>query len=413
MEGARDMIFVGNDWAEEHHDVCVMDESGKTLAIRQFDHGIDGVAMFHDLVAGFVSEPCDVVIGVETDRGMWVEALIAAGYLVYAMNPKTVSRYREGVTVSGAKSDKADAKVLADMVRINRHLHRLVAGDSDLGHEVKIVARTHQTLIWERQRTRNRLRAALLEYYPGALATFDDIADRDAVSVLVVAPTPALGAALTTAQIKKALRRGGRQRNIDTVAKRVKEGLGTDQLAASEGVTAGFGELTKSYAAMIATLNTEISRLAGKLSERFLEHPDAEIYLSMPGIGVILGARILGEFGDEPGRYSDAKAFRNYAATSPITRQSGNWRSVESRWIRNKRLADATLQAAGKAIQNSPGAAAFFEHQKAKGDPYNKAIRTVANKMIGQLYGCLTSGTLYDEETAWGHRQTKESMKAA
>ena len=132
------MIFVGNDWAEDHHDVCVMDQSGATLAIRRFDHGIDGVAMFHDLVAGFVSDPSDVVIGAETDRGMWVEALIAAGYLVYALNPKTVSRYREGVTVSGAKSDKADAKVLADMVRTNRHIHRLVAGDSDLGHEIKI-----------------------------------------------------------------------------------------------------------------------------------------------------------------------------------------------------------------------------------------------------------------------------------
>ncbi len=407
------MIFVGNDWAEDHHDVCVMNQSGKTLAIRQFDHGIGGVAMFHDLMAGFVSEPSDVVIGVETDRGMWVEALVAAGYLVYAVNPKSASRYREGVTVSGAKSDKADAKVLADMVRTSRHMHRLVAGDSDLGHEIKIVARTHQTLIWERQRTRNRLRAALLEYYPGALATFDDIADRDAVSVLVVAPTPAQGARLTTAQIARALRRGGRQRNIDATAKRIQAGLRTDQLAASEGVTAGFGELTTSYAAMIATLNTQISRLAGKLSERFLEHPDAEIYLSMPGIGVILGARILGEFGDEPGRYSDARAFRNYAATSPITRQSGNWRSVEARWIRNDRLTDATIQAAGKAIQNSPGAAAFFGKHRAKGDPYNKAIRAVANKMIGQLYGCLTSGTVYNEHIAWRSLQTTQIDKAA
>ena len=407
------MIFVGNDWAEKHHDVCVMDGSGEVLAIRQFGHGIGGMAMFHDLVAGYVSEPGDVAIGVETDRGMWVEALVAAGYLVYAVNPKSASRYRERVSVSGAKSDKADAKVLADMVRNDRHLHRLVAGDSDLAHEIKIVARTHQTMVWDRQRTRNRLRAALVEYYPGALATFDDIADRDAVSVLVIAPTPAHGAALTTAQIKKTLRRGGRQRNIDVTAKRIQDGLRTDQFAASEGVTAGFGELTKSYAAMIATLNTEISRLADQLAERFVEHPDAEIYLSMPGIGVILGARILGEFGDEPGRYVDAKAFRNYAATSPITRQSGNRRSVESRWVRNKRLADAAIQAAGKSIPRSPGARAFLDKQTAKGDPYNKAVRTVANKLIGQLYGCLESRTLYDEDIAWRMHQTTETQKAA
>jgi transposase len=218
---------------------------------------------------------------------------------------------------------------------------------------------------------------------------------------------------LTTTQIKKALRRGGRQRYLDDTAKRIHDGLRIDQLAASEGVTAGFGELTRSYATILGTLNTEIDRLAGKLSERFLEHPDAEIYLSMPGIGVILGARILGEFGDEPGRYSDAKAFRNYAATSPITRESGKWRSVEARWVRNNRLHDATIQAAGKAIQRSSGARDFFEQHQAKGDPYNKAIRAVANKFIGQLYGCLESGTLYDEHIAWRSLQTTEIDKAA
>ena len=407
------MIFVGNDWAEDHHDVCVMDESGEVLAIRRFGHGIDGVAMFHALMAEFVSDSGDVVVGVETDRGMWVEALVAAGYLVYAVNPKSASRYREGVTVSGAKSDKADAKVLADMVRTNRHVHRLVAGDSDLGHEIRIIARTHQTLIWERQRHRSRLRAGLLEYYPGALATFDDCADRDAVSVLAVAPTPAQGARLTTAQIKKALRSGGRQRYLDDTAKRIRDGLRIDQLGASDGVTAGFAELTVSVTAIIATLNTQISRLADQLDERFRTHPDAEIYLSMPGIGVVYGARILGEFGDEPDRYIDAKAFRNYGATSPITRESGRRRFVEARWVRNNRLHDAIIGAAGKAIQKSPGARAFFEKQTAKGDDYNKAIRAVANKLIGQLYGCLKSGTLYNEDTAWRMHQTTETVKAA
>jgi transposase len=413
MEGAQDMFFVGNDWAQDHHDVCVMGESGDVLAIRQFGHGINGVAMFHDLMAGFVSDPGDVVIGVETDRGMWVEALVAAGYQVYAVNPKSASRYREGVTVSGAKSDKADAKVLADMVRTNRHVHRLVAGDSDLCHEIKIVARTHQTLIWERQRHRSRLRAGLLEYYPGALSAFNDCADRDAVSVLAVAPTPTQGARLTLTQIKKVLRRGGRQRYLDDTAKRIQDALRIDQLQASDGVTAGFAELTVSVTAIIATLNTQINRLADQLADRFPTHPDAEIYLSMPGIGVIYGARILGEFGDEPGRYVDAKAFRNYGATSPITRESGKRRSVEARWVRNNRLNDAVIQATGKAIQNSPGAKAFFDKHQAKGDNYNKAIRAVANKVIGQLYGCLKSRTLYNEDTAWNQHHTTETVKAA
>jgi transposase len=189
--------------------------------------------------------------------------------------------------------------------------------------------------------------------------------------------------------------------------------LRTDQLEASDGVTAGFAELTMSVTAIIATLNTQISRLADQLAERFHKHPDAEIYLSMPGIGVVYGARILGEFGDEPGRYVDAKAFRNYAATSPITRESGRRRTVEARWVRNNRLHDAVIQATGKAIQKSPGAAAFFDKHQATGDDYNKAIRAVANKMIGQLYGCLESRTLYNEDTAWNRHHTTETVKAA
>jgi transposase len=230
---------------------------------------------------------------------------------------------------------------------------------------------------------------------------------------LAVAPTPAQGARLTLTQIKKALRCGGRQRYLDDTAKRIQDGLRTDQLEASDGVTAGFAELTMSVTAIIATLNTQISRLADQLAERFHKHPDAEIYLSMPGIGVVYGARILGEFGDEPGRYVDAKAFRNYAATSPITRESGRRRTVEARWVRNNRLHDAVIQATGKAIQKSPGAAAFFDKHQATGDDYNKAIRAVANKMIGQLYGCLESRTLYNEDTAWNRHHTTETVKAA
>jgi transposase len=162
------VLFVGLDWAEEHHDVAVMDEGGRVVTARRVAEGLAGLTAFHELLAGLVADPAEVVIGTETDRGLFVGALVAAGYQVYAVNPLAASRYRDRHTVSGAKSDAGDAKVLADLVRTDRHNHRPVAGDSELAEAVKVLARTHQSLVWTRRRQVNQLRSLLREFYPGA-----------------------------------------------------------------------------------------------------------------------------------------------------------------------------------------------------------------------------------------------------
>lgn len=221
------MIFVGDDWAEAHHDVHVMDETGNRLTGRRLPEGLEGMRGFHELVAGRIDDPGEVVVGIETDRGLWVQALVAAGYQVYAINPLAVSRYRDRHGQAGAKSDPGDAKVLADLVRTDRHNHRPVAGDSDLAEGVKVLARGHQNLIWARNRHTNQLRNALREYYPAALEAFDDLDHPDALAVLERASTPAAGQVLTRSQIKAALKRGGRQRNLDTRAEMIHGALRT------------------------------------------------------------------------------------------------------------------------------------------------------------------------------------------
>jgi len=208
------MIFVGDDWAEDHHDVYLMDEAGKRLASRRLPEGLAGIRQLHKLIAEDAEEPDQVVIGIETDRGLWVEALVAAGYQVYAINPLAVARYRDRHHVSGAKSDPSDAKLLADLVRTDRHNHRPIAGDSAEAEAIKVLARAHQNLIWTRTRHTNALRNALREYYPGALVAFEDLDHGDALGVLGRAPTPEQGAALSLPAIQSALKRGGRQRNI-------------------------------------------------------------------------------------------------------------------------------------------------------------------------------------------------------
>src|SRR5439155_23276750 len=142
-EGDRGLIFVGNDWAEDHHDIEVMDDTGRTLARRRLPEGVVGAGMVHALIAEHAGDPGEGVVGIETDRGLWVASLVAAGYVVYAINPLAVSRYRDRHGVSGAKSDAGDAHVLADLVRTDRHQHRPIAGDTAEALGIRVVARAH------------------------------------------------------------------------------------------------------------------------------------------------------------------------------------------------------------------------------------------------------------------------------
>ena len=277
------VLFIGNDWAEAHHDIEIQDSEGRVLVRRRLVEGVDGLAELHGLVAGHLGEdeePDRVLVGIETDRGPWPQALIAAGYTVYPINPRQVARYRERHSTSGGKSDPKDAHVLAEIVRLDRAHHRPAAGDSDVGEAVKIAARAHQTMIWARQRTVNQLRSTLREFYPAALATFDDLADQDALTVLAVAPTPAQGAGLTQARVEKALRRGGRRRYVAARAAEIVAGLRAEQLPARAGLVTAYAASVSALVAVITTMVEQTQALQEQVAAGFGRHPDAEIYLS-------------------------------------------------------------------------------------------------------------------------------------
>jgi transposase len=398
------MIFVGDDWAEDHHDVHLMDEAGQRLTTRRLPEGLAGIRGLHELIARCVEEPDQVVIGIETDRGLWVSALTAAGYQVWAINPMAAARYRDRHHVSGAKSDAGDAKLLADLVRTDRHNHRQISGDTPDAEAIKVLARTHQSLIWARTRHANMLRSGLREYYPAALEAFDSLTDGDALAVLGRAPTPEQGARLSLSKIGSALKAAGRQRNIETRSVEIQAILRREHLTAAPAVAAAFGATTTAAVHVVAALNAQIAELEAVLAEHFEKHPDADIYRSLPGLGVVLGARVLGEFGDDPNRYSTAKCRKNYAGTSPLTIASGRKRAVLARHVRNKRLYDALDQWAFCALTRSPGARTFYDQHRSTGDTHHQALRALGNRFVGILHGCLRHHTLYDEHTAWAHR---------
>ncbi|GAA3521913.1 IS110 family transposase [Actinocatenispora rupis] len=402
------MLFVGDDWAEDHHDVEVQDDQGRALRTARLPEGVDGMARFHELIATFLSEdadPSQVLVCIETDRGPWVRALVAAGYRVFGVNPKQAARHRELMSISGAKSDKADAHTLADMVRTRRHQLRQVAADSDVAEAVKVVARAHQTLIWERTRHTLRLRAALRDYFPAALQAFQPLTltGADTLELLAKAPTPAAAARLTLAQISAALRRA-RRRDIPAKAAAIAQALRAEHLGQAEIVATAYAATVRATIAVLQTLNTQIKTLQGQVEQHFGQHPDVEVYLSQPGMGVIIGARVLAEFGDAPGRYHDARSRKNYAGTAPITRQSGKAKTVHARFVHNDRLVDALHMQAGAAILHDAGARAYYDELRAREIGHNAALRQLGNRLVGLLHGCLKSTTPYNPTTAWAHR---------
>ena len=380
-------IFVGDDWAEAHHDVHLMNDTGDKLAAKQFPEGLEGIAELHALIAEHTTNPGDVIVGIETERGVWVQALIAAGYRVYAINPLSVSRYRDRHNVAGAKSDPGDAKLLADLVRTDRHNHRPVAGDTDQAAGLKVLARAHQNLIWDRTRHTNRLRNDLREFFPAALVAFESLADRDAVAVLTKAPHPDQARRLSVTQLRSALKRGGRQRNLEARATEIQAALRTPQLAAPPAVAVAFAATTKALIEVIAGLNGAIADIERELATHFDEHPDADIYLSL--------------------------SRRNYAGTSPLTIASGKNHAVLARHVRNRRLYDAIDQWAFCSLHTSPGCREFYDQRRTAGDLHHQALRALGNRLVGYLHGCLRTRSPYDEHTAWAHRQPAQTQTAA
>ncbi len=416
------MLLIGDDWAEDHHDVELEDEGGRRLARARLPEGIDGITRLHALVAEHAPAARadlppeqvagQVIVGIETDRGPWVAALRAAGYQVFAINPLSVARYRERHSTSGAKSDAGDAHVLAEIVRIDRDHHRPVAGDSELADAVKLLARAHQTAIWERTRHVLRLRSVLREFFPAAAEAFDDLAAADALALLGRAPDPARAARLTRSQVTAALR-AARRHHVEDRASAVLAILRAPGLRQPVITGGAYAAVVAGQVRVIAAVNEQIAGLEQVMAEHFGRHPAAEIYLSQPGLGVVLAARALGEFGDDSHRYADARARKNYSGQSPVTRASGKKTVVLARYATNRRLGAALHLQAFAALGASPGARAYYDAMRGRNIGHHAALRQLASRLVGVLHGCLKTGTLYDEDTAWQHCRTAAPDTAA
>jgi transposase len=407
-------VFCGIDWAEDHHDIALVDQDGQILARQRVSDDAAGLARLLELLTGHGDAPDDPVpVAIETPRGLLVACLRATGRKVYPVNPMAVARYRDRHSVAGRKSDKGDAAVLANVLRTDIHAHRPLPADSELAQAIAVLARAQQDAVWDRTTAHNKLRSHLREYFPGFLDAFtaarDGIMRPEARAVLAAAPTPGDAARLTLAQLHALLKKAGRSRGIEAEAARLKEALRKQQMRQLPLVEQAMGRQTLALLRQLDAACASASDLEQAAAESFNQHPDAGIITSFPGIGALTGARVLAEIGDDRSRFQDARGLKAYAGAAPITRSSGKSRSVTHRRIKNNRLAAAGYSWAFAALTASPGARAHYDRRKDAGDRHGAAQRNLFNRLLGCLHHCLATGQHYNEATAFPNQATTKT----
>src|SRR6266566_2554103 len=399
-------VYCGIDWAEDHHDIAVVDRDGKLLARRRISDDAGGLATLLALLAEHGDTAGDPVpVAIETPRGLLVACLRATGRPACPVNPMAVARYRDRHSVSGKKSDHGDAVVLANVLRTDMGMHRPLPADSELAQAIAVLARAQQDAVWDRTTAHNKLRSCLREYFPGFLAAFagarGGITRPEARAILAAAPTPAAAAVLTLAQLRSLLAKAGRSRGIDTEAARLRDAFRIQQMRQLPLVEQAMGQQSLALLRQLDAACASADDLEQAAAESFNQHPDAGIITSFPGLGPLTGARVLAEIGDDRSRFQDAKGLKAYAGAAPITRASGKTKSVTRRKVKNNRLSAAGYTWAFSALTASPGARAHYDRRRDAGDKHAGGLRNLFSRLLGCLHHCLTTGQHYDEATAF------------
>jgi transposase len=399
-------VFCGIDWAEDHHDIAVVDRDGQLLARLRISDDAAGLTALLGLLAGHGDSADDPVpVAIETPRGLLTACLRATGRQVYPVNPMAVARYRDRHSAAGRKSDHGDAVVLANVLRTDMHAHRPLPADSELAQAIAVLARAQQDAVWDRVAAHNKLRSHLREYFPAFLAAFagvrDGIRRPEARVILTAAPTPAEAAKLTLAQLRTLLKKAGRSRGTDAEAARLRDAFRAAQMRQLPLVEQAMGRQALALLRQFDAACASADDLEAAAVESFNQHPDAGIITSFPGLGALTGARVLAETGDDRSRFTDANGLKAYAGAAPITRASGKTRSVTRRKVKNDRLAAVGYVWAFCALTASPGARARYDRRKDAGDRHAAAQRNLFGRLLGCLHHCLATGQHYDEAIAF------------
>lgn len=396
------MYYAGIDWADDHHDVVVIDESGQRKGALRVEHSVNGLAQLIAFLKDnpSVGEPLACIV--ETSQGLLITALLDGGLAVYPVNPKTVDRKRG---VAGAKSDQIDAYLLAKTGRSDLADLRQLRPDNPVVQELKELTRDQDNLIEMQTRLVNQLTAALKAYYPVALDLFARLQQRTTLLFLQTYPTPSEAQAATLEELTLVLKTGGHKR-ASTFAPKIYQKLHQPQLVASPVTRRTKSRLMLALVAQLLPLVEQIAAYDKEVEQLFLSHPDSELWASLPGAGSRLAPRLLAEIGDERSRYSQPTNLQAVAGTSPVLFESGNYSRARRRLACIKPLRNALYQFAWQSTRQEEWAVEYYRRKRAEGKSHSVAVRALSNNWLRIIHAMWTGKKSYDSATFLAAQKT-------
>lgn len=409
-------VYIGIDWSEAQQDWALVDQEGDRLRHGRFPLTLDGFTGFvaavepwRDPATGYLPPVC-----IETGRGVLVSNLLAAGFPVHAVNPLKVKRFREVADLSGGKNDKADARLLAEVLRVNMRRHPALPGLSDAAMSLAQVTRAHQDTLWRTLNLTNELRSLLFESWPAANSVFKPsmLVKPEVLAVLRAWPTPGAARGMTKDALREVLVSAGRSRYLDRDVDAWHAGLTAPGLAMPDGVMDAYGEHTRALLDMLDPSAAVERRLRDQVLARLVEHPLNALVESVPCLGGVTAARVIAELGDDPTRFRSAQNARAFAGTAPVHKSSSSTSSDKRRHIKNNRLNHAVFLWAFAGLRYNPGIRAGYDYRRTGvtsqgrhlSDKHPAALRNVGNRLVGCLWHCIATGELWDDRKVWAAR---------
>jgi len=404
------MWFAGLDWADQHHDIVVIDESGRQVGSRRVAHSPEGFAQLHEFLVS-ISTPAgksELACLIETNHGLLISFLLEAGYPVYPVNPKTVDRHR---SASGAKTDQIDAYLLAKHGRAEFADLRRLEPDSPLVAELKALTRDQDGLIQLQTRLVNQLTACLKAYYPVSLKLFSKLQQPSTLTFLQTYPTLEAAQAATKEQLRLMLKQVGHP-TPEKVATKIFEVVQQPQLKADAVVVRTKSRLMLALIHQLLPVVEEIAAYDEEIERLFLSHEDNEVFSSLPRAGKRLAPRLLAEIGDDPKRYTDAMSLQALAGTSPVLFESGKYSKPHRRPACIKPLRNALHQFAWQSTQQEPWARDYYDRKRQEGKSHTVAVRALANVWARILFA-MCRASKCSQSSTFEQAQRLHSPRAA
>jgi transposase len=387
-------FFAGLDWAAEIHAVCVMDHAGKIVDRFTVKHSADGIAMLIRRLAK-LAEAGDVQVGIERPNGRLVDLLLEAGHPVVPVSPNAIKAWRDGEVLSGAKSDAGDAAVIAEYLRLRQHRLRVAVPYCDDTRALRTVVRTRTDLVDMRVAATNQLAALLDDHWPGAKVVFADVQSPISLDFLTRYPTPASAAHVGDKRMQAFMTKHkycGR-RSAAALLERLRSAPAG---ATDPALTEALRDAVLALVAVLKALYTAVRDLDRSTAAHLGEHPDGEIFTSLPRSGQINAAQMLAEWGDCRQAYETPDSVAALAGCTPVTKESGKHRAVHFRWACNKRFRVALTTFADNSRHASPWAAKIYDQARRAGKDHPHAVRVLARAWIRVIWRCWLDGVPYD-----------------